>query len=57
MSDIEFGDGGEAEAAGDEDIDWTHVDEVQAQIDGINAVTDPAARLTAAEAWAEELAR
>lgn len=36
-------------------VDWSNVDTVAAQIEAINAITDPAERLEAAKRWAAEL--
>jgi hypothetical protein len=40
----------------DEHIDWSKVDEVQAQIDEINAIENEDIRTAAAAEWAKELA-
>lgn len=55
MSDTEFGDAGESEAADDDAVDFSQVDQVQAQVDSIDAIEDDAERLAAAEQWAKEL--
>ena len=38
------------------EIDWSNVDEVQAQRDAIEAIENPIERKAAAKAWATELA-
>ena len=41
---------------GDEDIDWSKVEEVQTQIDEINDIENDDVRTAAAARWARELA-
>lgn len=40
---------------GDEEVDWSRVEELKTQIDEIQAIEDPEVRLSAAKAWAAEL--
>jgi hypothetical protein len=53
----EMSDGDDRAAFDDwDEQDWSKVDEVQAQIDEIEAIEDPAERKAAAKAWAAKLA-
>jgi len=61
MSDesVEMSDDPDDDAAAFDDLDeqdWSKVDEVQAQVDEIEAIEDPAARKAAAIEWAAKLA-
>lgn len=57
MPDFEFGDFDKDDVftVGDEEIDWTQLDRLGSQIDSIQAIEDPEARLQAAKDWAAEL--
>jgi len=40
---------------GDEEVDWTRVEQVAGQIEFINSIEDPDERLEEAKGWAAEL--
>jgi hypothetical protein len=57
MSDEEIGDmePDDAHSDGDEEVDWSQVEKVQAQVDSIDSIEYDDERLDAAKAWAADL--
>lgn len=48
-------DDGESDADGDDQVDWSQIEEVDRQVNAINDIEDDEERLTVAREWAERL--